>query len=545
MMLRCEWDGCGANFPEQDIVAHVGEHIKATIGNAQGTAGFFSGDNRRYRGSKQMQNEQLQHPGEDNIPPEKHYHWHHHHHHHFLSSPGALLHHHTGHSHRHVPTDNETLDEIDPVFATPHFQDVVQFEFTSNNNTEVAEDADPIHCPIRCCPCSPVPPFHCPSDDTTDAQCYPTASAESDVWMAEWTILGDCEDCAGCRNNPSESSEMGVPPANTASALCASHQSKTLVNDDDSDTALEDNSSEPSETPSTVAETTNASPGLWPAPTFSTIPSSPINFVETAPDPNPALSCHWSSCNFSNPFLPELLQHIANAHTGGSITSLVNSLSLEEPPARPENTSCLWEGCHNSFPNVADLTSHISETHVGWGNSGYMCSWKGCERQKDFAQRNKIMRHMAAHTGDRPYGCSGCDSTFSDQSSLLQHQKLHAYARPHLCPHCDSSFPTAAALTAHIRTHTGDKPFSCRECGKSFADRSNLRKHEKTHTGERPFACPHPDCGRRFSRLEQLRRHERTHAPKMPHVCPFEGCGRLFKTEGALSNHVKVHRAFN
>lgn len=192
------------------------------------------------------------------------------------------------------------------------------------------------------------------------------------------------------------------------------------------------------------------------------------------------------------------------------------------PPPGEKKHACGWENCTERFNTHAALTEHITQAHVGAGKAEYACRWVGCARAADgrtFSQRQKVLRHIQTHTGDRPYVCATCHRRFSEPATLTQHMRTHTNERPYRCtfPGCTKSFSVPGSLTIHRRTHTGDKPFACpyEGCGKVFAESSNLNKHIRVHATQRRFACA--ECHRTFSRPDQLQRHQKTHAlPRGP-----------------------------
>lgn len=177
---------------------------------------------------------------------------------------------------------------------------------------------------------------------------------------------------------------------------------------------------------------------------------------------------------------------------------------------------CKWEDCEESFANHSELTDHIVKVHVGSGKASYTCKWKGCKRaDKVFGQKQKVLRHLQTHTGDRPFECTICHKRFSEKNTLAQHKRTHTNEKPYVCDHpgCGKAFAVAGSLTIHKRTHTGEKPFKCPwpDCNKAFSESSNLTKHQRIHTGERPFTCPFPGCEKSFSRPDQVTRHRKIH----------------------------------
>ncbi|KAL1924684.1 uncharacterized protein VTP21DRAFT_4338 [Calcarisporiella thermophila] len=263
------------------------------------------------------------------------------------------------------------------------------------------------------------------------------------------------------------------------------------------------------------------------------IPQNNISGVKRKDPPNSEARCLWATCAAVFPSLDELISHLCKLHVAGRTKGnrcrwdschyekegsdeLITHLCADHLGAEDFQHTCRWKNCDRRYATFDDLTAHLSDLHIGSGKSVYICEWDGCERKgKPFTQRQKVMRHIQTHTGDRPYQCEVCKKRFSESNIMIQHMRTHTGEKPFKCsaPGCSREFTIAGALTIHRRVHSGERPFKCKfeGCEKRFSESSNLTKHMRVHTGERPFKCPVSGCGKTFSRSDQVTRHQRIH----------------------------------
>lgn len=120
----------------------------------------------------------------------------------------------------------------------------------------------------------------------------------------------------------------------------------------------------------------------------------------------------------------------------------------------PSQHPCRWENCYRTFSTHAALTEHITQDHVGSGKAQYECKWIGCTRSnRVFTQKQKVLRHLQTHTGDRPYQCSICHKRFSEANTLAQHKRTHTHEKPYVCDHpgCGKAFAVAGSLVSSAR----------------------------------------------------------------------------------------------
>lgn len=128
--------------------------------------------------------------------------------------------------------------------------------------------------------------------------------------------------------------------------------------------------------------------------------------------------------------------------------------------------------------------------------------------------------------------CKYCDKTFLLEASRRIHERIHFTC--FICETCGKQLPNKSQLSVHQRQHTGERPYQCTNCGSSFKCLSTLRQHEVVHS-EKRYRCE--VCMRKFSRPEKVRIHMRVHTGEKPYNCLK--CFKKYQQKNDLNRHIK------
>jgi uncharacterized Zn-finger protein len=107
--------------------------------------------------------------------------------------------------------------------------------------------------------------------------------------------------------------------------------------------------------------------------------------------------------------------------------------------------------------------------------------------QKTFKWASHLKRHIETHLPTNTFKCEVCEKVYRTEHDLSRPRhksKVHEKPKPKCLKSkdCGKMFRTKQELEHHLSVHTGEKPFPCHLCGTSFLQRSGRNSHLLSHT---------------------------------------------------------------
>ncbi|XP_052748355.1 zinc finger protein 311-like [Galleria mellonella] len=140
--------------------------------------------------------------------------------------------------------------------------------------------------------------------------------------------------------------------------------------------------------------------------------------------------------------------------------------------------------CDMNFKNRMSYYQHMRYNlrHIDPARLKHECGACG----KRFAKAARLQEHRAAvHLKATPVRCPvpGCGFACASRAALRAHSRgAHRGARPprnHVCHACGKAYTTKKTLEGHMRSHTGERPFKCAQCPSTFGYEAALYNHNK------------------------------------------------------------------
>lgn len=105
---------------------------------------------------------------------------------------------------------------------------------------------------------------------------------------------------------------------------------------------------------------------------------------------------------------------------------------------------------------------------------------------KVFKLQKFLDKHLPSHdhtSAPRDYKCPQCVNAYTSPYALKQHVlRIHEKVFSYFCRYCNKGFYQAGDRCQHERfKHTGEKPWKCRLCHSSFVTPKDLRRHATVH----------------------------------------------------------------
>ncbi|XP_027200529.1 uncharacterized protein LOC113794607 isoform X1 [Dermatophagoides pteronyssinus] len=280
-----------------------------------------------------------------------------------------------------------------------------------------------------------------------------------------------------------------------------------------------------------------------------------------------AYKCSHPKCEFLSFSQDDLIDHLKDHSSGTTTTIKANDIETKR------EIVYVCDQCGKEFAGQKWLDNHVDNVHTY--TRLFHCDYPACTYSSKF--RCVMEDHKRRHMKNKDFKCSwhGCDSEFVTKRDMVAHINFyHKGIKNYQCswPNCDASFKDSNRLKHHYYTHTGERPYKCDVCDSSFKQAPHLYKHKRIHaatgiqqqhrqtmmstrSSSAMYICPEPNCQRKFRTSNDLERHQkllehRSLIIKMEddiniYQCAMPDCQhQLFHNQDDLEQHINDKHSY-
>lgn len=139
--------------------------------------------------------------------------------------------------------------------------------------------------------------------------------------------------------------------------------------------------------------------------------------------------------------------------------------------------------CHDTFNLASEMLQHLSQ-HA---KEITTVQCKQTEKPKQIpALRPITPKKLDPITEPYVNPLKFCEVTLQDETKEQEEQPKRTSLKKYECRVCSRNFGWSTDLKRHILTHTGERPFRCKLCESTFTRNFLLQKHmSKSHSGDK------------------------------------------------------------